>query len=99
MKKLVAVTTTSTLEPSISKKVEIELKELDWVFYIYYPLLFQNNIRKVEIMTFINSKSKVNMINPAYAAKQGHLIHKFNVDVQSINGSSMQTYGIVIIIF
>ena len=44
----------------------------------------------------LNSGSKVNAISPAYAKKLGFKTRKTNVRAQKINGSALETFGMVI---
>ena len=44
----------------------------------------------------LNSGNKVNVMNPAFAQKLGLQIQKTNVGAQKINGSTLETFGMVI---
>ena len=44
----------------------------------------------------IDSGSKVNAMHPAYTMKLGFCIRKIDIGVQKINGSYLDTFGIVI---
>lgn len=68
VKKLVAVTTTFILMTDVNKNASQSIRNFDQISSIYYPVLFSKNIAKRDIMTFIDSRSKVIAINFVYAA-------------------------------
>ena len=59
---------------------------------IYYPVRFQEE----QIRALLNSGSEVNAINLAFAQKLGLHIRKTNVGALKIDGSALETFGIVI---
>ena len=67
---------------------------LDQVLYIYYPVQFQKD--KATIQALINSGSKFNMITPAYAKQLGLWSQKTDIGAQKTDGSSLDTFRIVI---
>ena len=87
-KKLVLVLVTSMLMTSLRTEA------LERVFYIYYPVQFKKNM--AEVRTLIDSKSEVNAIASAYAKKLGLQVQKTDVGAQKIDGSTLETYGMVI---
>ncbi len=58
---------------------------------IRYPVQFQNN----EVQALIDSGSKFNAMTPAYATKLGLTTRKTSVGAQKIDGSPLETYGMV----
>ena len=67
--------------------------------YIYYPIWFQESQRQKsqeQVRVLLNSVSKVNVMNPVFARKLGFHIQKTNVGAQKIDGSILETFGIVI---
>ena len=68
---------------------------LDWVPCIFYPIWFKKN----EVQALINSGSKVNAITPAYASKLGLQVRQIDVGAQKINGSTFETFGMVLASF
>ncbi len=66
-------------------------KALQRVSYIWYPVQFQNN----EVQALIDSGSKVNAMTPAYAIKLDRTAWKTSVWAQKIDGSPLETYGMV----
>ena len=59
---------------------------------IHYLLQFQ----KEQVKALLNSGSKVNAMNPALARKLGLKTRKTNVGAQKIDGSALETFGMVI---
>ena len=64
------------------------------VFCIYYPVWFQKNEEQVRAL--LDSSSKVNAISLAYAKRLGFKTQKTNVEAQKIDGSALETFGMVI---
>ncbi len=60
VKKIVAVSTTSTL--MTDKKIEEELEELKWIPYIWYLVTFKDQTEAL-----LDLGSKVNIISQAFA--------------------------------
>ena len=60
--------------------------------YIHYPVRFQEE----QVRALLNSGSKVNAMSPAYAKRLGLKIRKTNVGAQKIDGSALETFGMVI---
>ena len=59
---------------------------------IYYPVRFQEE----QVRALLNSGSKVNAMSPAYAKRLGLKTRKTNVGAQKIDGSALETFGMVI---
>ena len=89
VKKLVAVLATST--SMTDKKTE---EKLDRIPCIQYSITFNNQTKAL-----LDSKSEVHAMNPAFAFQLDRKIWKTNVWSQKINGTSLETYGMVISIF
>ena len=68
---------------------------LDRVPCIHYPVQFRK-IKGATIRAFINSGSKVNAMNPAYAKQLGLQVQKNDVGAQKIDGSLLRTFEMVI---
>ena len=62
--------------------------------YIYYLVWFQDGQEQVRAL--LNSGSEVNAINPTFAQKPSFHIQKINVKAQKIDGSTFETFKIVI---
>ena len=89
LKKLVTVSATSASGTKASKEIILER-----VPCIRYPVQFQNN--KNGIQALLDSGSEVNAMNPAYAKKLGLRIRQTDVGAQKIDGSHLDTFGMVI---
>ena len=66
---------------------------------IYYPVQFQKDSKQEgqqQVRALINSGSKLNAISPAYVEKLSFKTRKTNVGAQKIDGSALETFGIVI---
>ena len=72
-------------------------KEIVRVPCIYYPVWFQNGQKQVKAL--LNNNSKVNAISPAYVERLGLKTRKTNVRDQKIDGSALETFGMVIVDF
>ena len=60
--------------------------------YIHYPVQFQEE----QVRALLDSGSKVNAMNPDYARKLGLKIRRTNIGAQKIDGSALETFGMVI---
>ncbi len=88
-KKLVAVLATST---SMTDK---KMEELERVPCIRYPVIF----KKDQIEALLDSRSEVNAMSQAFAQQLGLKIRKTNVGAQKIDGTTLETYGMVVSTF
>ena len=61
---------------------------------IHYPVWFQEDQEQVKVL--LDSGNKVNAMSPAYAKKLGLKTWKTNVGAQKIDGSALETFGMVI---
>ena len=80
-----------------AKKAQ-KLRILDLVPCICYLMQFGKDKSK-DVLALFDSKSKVNAITPAYTTQQGLKVQKINVGASKIDGSLLETYGIVIAAF
>ena len=67
-------------------------EEIIRILYIQYPVQFQ----KEQIKALLNSGSEVNAMNLDFAWKLGLKVQKTNVGAQKIDGSALETFGMVI---
>ena len=65
--------------------------------FIYYPLRFQKDTNKLR--TLLDSGSEVNAMTPVYASKLGLKARHTDVGAEKINGSTLQTFGMVLASF
>ena len=87
-KKLVAVLATFIL--ITDKKME----ELERVSCIWYPVTFKDQTEAL-----LDSENEVNAISQAFAQQRGFKICNTNVRAQKIDGTILETYGIVVSTF
>ena len=66
--------------------------------YIDYPVLFRKDLAN-SVSALIDSSSEVNAMHLAYAKKLGFNIQKINVRAQKIDGTTLETFGIIITTF
>ena len=59
---------------------------------IHYPVRFQEE----QVRALLDSGSEVNAMSPAYAERLGLKTRKTNVGAQKIDGSALETFGMVI---
>ena len=63
---------------------------------IYYPVRFQEDQGQEQVRALLNSGSEVNAMSPDYAERLGLKTRKTNVGAQKIDGSALETFGMVI---
>lgn len=71
---------------------------LEKVPCIYYLLCFRKD-KKNKIQALINLGNKVNAMTLVYALKLGLKIYHTDVEIQKINRSTFETFGIVLASF
>ena len=89
-KKLVTILATST--SMTGKKTNKE--KLERVPCIWYSIIFNDQIEAL-----LDSESKVNIMNSAFVSQLGLKIWKTNVGAQKIDGTTLETYGMIVFIF
>ena len=67
---------------------------LEWVPSINYPLYFRKDTAGVRAL--VDLGSEVNAMTPAYAAKLGLKVRKTDIGAQKIDGSTLETFGMVL---
>ena len=67
---------------------------LERVLCIHYPLRFQKDT--ADVRALIDSGSEVNAMTLAYASKLGLRVRHTDVGAQKIDGSTLQTFGMVL---
>ena len=80
------------IEASKEKHVSLER-----VPCIYYPLRFRKDTAGVRAL--IDLGSEVNAMTPAYVLKLGIKVHPTDVSAQKIDGSTFETFGMVLASF
>ena len=66
------------------------------VLCIHYPIRFQEDQGQEQIRALLDSGSEVNAMSSTYAEKLGLKTWKTNVGAQKIDGSALETFGMVI---
>ena len=69
------------------------------VLCFQYPVRFHqknDDNKEKDIRALIDSGSKVNAMHPTYATKLGLYTRKIDIGVQKIDGSHLNTFGMVI---
>ena len=97
VKKLVTVSATST-PVTVARKKEFGENlgaNLARVLCIRYPI----NFGKKSVLALLDSSSELNAIHPAFAKELGLLIKPTDVGAQKIDGTTLETYGIVVAAF
>ena len=92
VKKLVLVSATSTLITDIREEA------LKRVLYIYYPVQFKDT-DKTLVQALINSESEVNPIYLSFVKQLGLPIRPTDVSAQKIDGTTLNTHGMVVAAF
>ena len=88
-KKLVSVLATSTSMTSTREEAP------ERVFCIHYPIQFKDT-DKTLVQALIDSGSKVNAIHPSFAKQLGLFIRLTDIEAPKIDGSTLDTYGMVV---
>ena len=92
VKKLVLVLATSTLMTGTREKA------LECIPYIYYSVQFKDR-NETQVQALIDSRSEVNAIHPSFAKQLGLPIRLIDIRKQKIDGTMLNTYGMVIAAF
>ena len=69
-------------------------EEVERISCIHYPVLFQEGQKQVRAL--LDSGNKVNIMSLANIKKLGLKTWKTNIGAQKIDGSNLETFGIVI---
>ena len=91
-KKLVSVLATSTLVTGAREEA------LEHVPCIHYPVTFKET-DKAPVQALINSGSEINAIHPTFAKQLGLPIRSTDVGAQKIDGTTLDTNGMVVAAF
>ena len=90
-KKLVSVSATST------STTDAREEALECISCIRYPVQFKKD--KTLVQALIDSGSEVNAIHPSFVKQLGLSIGPINVGAQKINGTTLNTHGVVVAAF
>ena len=103
-KKLVSISTISTSVTEDSEKAIIDTKELGQVTCIQYFITFpdgvtQDGLTLNLVSAFLDLGSKVNAIHPIFIDRLGLVVQNTNVGAQKIDGTTLESYGMIVIAF
>ena len=104
-KKLASVLTTYTLVTEESEEaILVSAKELEQVTCIQYPITFPGSITQDclaldPILALLDLSCEVNVMHPAFAERLGLVVQTTNVGAQKINGTTLETYIMVVVAF
>ena len=82
----------------------VNAKELEVVTYIQYFIAFLGGITQDgsaldPVSALLNLGSEVNAMYPAFAERLGFVVQTTNVGAQKIDSTTLETYGMVVIVF
>ena len=101
VKKLVTVLVTSTPLIVVRKKAVYESKNLGsnlvQVPYIRYPITFWK--KSLSVSALLELGSKVNAIYSTFVKKLGFFIRPTDIRAQKIDGTTLDTFGIIVAAF
>ena len=93
VKKLVSVSATSTSMTNAREEA------LERVSCIHYQIRFKKDTDKALVQALIDSESEVNAIHPSFAKQLGLPIRSTDVGAQKIDGTTLDTHGMVVAAF
>ena len=73
-------------------------KALEYVPCIHYPVQFKGR-NKNQVQALIDSDSEVNAMIPAYTSRLGLRDYRNDIGAQKIDGSTLETFGMVLASF
>ena len=74
-------------------------KALERVSYIYYSVWFKKDTGKTPVQALIDLRSGVNAIYPSFAKPLGFSIRPIDIGAQKIDGTTLDTYGMIVVAF
>ena len=82
----------------------VSAKELEQIMCIQYPIAFPGNITQDSsvlnsMSALFNSGSEVNIMYPTFAERLSFVVQTTNVSTQKIDGTTLETYEIVVAAF
>ena len=100
-----SVLTTFTLVTENSEEaILVSVKELEQIMCIQYPIIFLDDIIQDSsaldlILALLDLGSEVNAIHPNFAKKLGFVMQTTNIGAQKIDGTTFETFKIVVTAF
>ena len=96
------------ISTSVTKDSEeailVSAKELEQIIYIQYLITFPGSVTQDDsvldsMSALLDLSSKINAIHPVFAERLGLVIQTTNVSTQKIDGTTLETYRMVIAVF
>ena len=84
---------------SVTKTSKEDDVVMERVPCIHYPVQFRKEINETQVQALIDSGSEVNAIHPTFVKELGLLIRAIDVGVQKMNGTTLDTYEMVVAAF
>ena len=100
-----SVSTTSTSVTENSEEATlVSAKELEQVTCIQYPIAFPGDVTQdgsalSPVSALLDLGSEVNAMHSAFAKRLGLVVQTTNVGAQKIDGTTFETYGMVVVAF
>ena len=104
-KKLALILTTFTSMTEDSEKVIlVSVKELKQVTCIQYSIAFPGSVIQDDlvlnpVLAILHSGSEVNVMHLAFAERLSFMMQATNISAQKIDGTTFETYGMVVAAF
>ena len=104
-KNLVSISTTSTsVTENNEETILVSVKELERVTCIQYPIAFPGGVTQDDsalglVLALLDLGSEVNAMHPAFAERLGLVVQATNVGAQKIDGTTLETYAMVVAAF
>ena len=97
------MTSISVTENS-EETILVSVKELEWVTCIQYPIAFSGGINQDgsalnPVSALLNLSSEVNVMHLAFAKRLGLVMQATNVGAQKIDGTTLESYEMVVAAF
>ena len=82
----------------------VNVKKLEQITYIQYPIVFPGGVTQDgsaldPMSALLSLGSEINTMHPAFAEKLGLVVQTINVGAQKIDGTTLETYKMVVAAF
>ena len=98
------LTTSTSVTENSEEAILVSVKELKRITCIQYPIAFPGSVIQDgsaldPVLALLDLGSKVNAIHPTFAERLGLVVQATNVGTQKIDGTTVETYGMVVVAF
>ena len=98
------MTTSTSVAENSEEAILVSAKELEQVTYIQYPIAFSGSVTQDDlaldpVLALFDLCSEINAIHPAFVERLGLVVQTTNIGTQKINGTTLETHGIVVAAF